>query len=115
HGGVVREGDTIRVRFRDAATREAARGVILANLPDLAPVERDDGQVLLLVASLKPEVHKRVQEQAVQQNIGTLNKRVNELGVAEPIIQQQGADRIVVQLPGVQDIARAKEILGRTA
>ena len=115
HGGVTREGDTIRVRFRDAATREAARGAILANLPDLAPVERDDGQALLLVATLKPEVQKRVQEQAVQQNIGTLNKRVNELGVAEPIIQQQGADRIVVQLPGVQDIARAKEILGRTA
>jgi preprotein translocase subunit SecD len=60
-------------------------------------------------------VHKRVQESAVQQNIGTLHKRVNELGVAEPVIQQQGADRIVVQLPGVQDIARAKEILGRTA
>src|SRR5690606_38114269 len=73
------------------------------------------GQNLLLVASLRPEVYKRVQEQAVQQNIGTLNKRVNELGVAEPVIQQQGADRIVVQLPGVQDIARAKEILGRTA
>jgi preprotein translocase subunit SecD len=78
-------------------------------------VERDDGQDLLLVASLRPEVQKRVQEAAVQQNIGTLHKRVNELGVAEPVIQQQGVDRIVVQLPGVQDIARAKEILGRTA
>jgi preprotein translocase subunit SecD len=115
HGGVVREGQTIRVRFRDAATREAARGAILSNLPDLALVERDDGQDLLLVASLRPEVQKRVQEAAVQQNIGTLHKRVNELGVAEPVIQQQGVDRIVVQLPGVQDIARAKEILGRTA
>jgi preprotein translocase subunit SecD len=115
HGGVVREGQTIRVRFRDAATREAARGAILSNLPDLAVVERDDGQDLLLVASLRPEVQKRVQEAAVQQNIGTLHKRVNELGVAEPVIQQQGVDRIVVQLPGVQDIARAKEILGRTA
>jgi preprotein translocase subunit SecD len=60
-------------------------------------------------------VLKRVQETAVQQNISTLHNRVNELGVAEPVIQQQGADRIVVQLPGVQDIARAKEILGRTA
>jgi preprotein translocase subunit SecD len=115
HGGVTREGQTIRVRFRDAATREAARGAILANIPDLALTERDDGQDLLLVATLKPEVQKRVQESAVQQNIGTLHKRVNELGVAEPVIQQQGADRIVVQLPGVQDIARAKEILGRTA
>jgi preprotein translocase subunit SecD len=115
HGGVTREGQTIRVRFRDAATREAARGAILTNIPDLALAERDDGQDLLLVATLRPEVQKRVQESAVQQNIGTLHKRVNELGVAEPVIQQQGADRIVVQLPGVQDIARAKEILGRTA
>jgi preprotein translocase subunit SecD len=115
HGGVAREGQAIRIRFRDAATREAARAVILTNLPDLALAERDDGQDLLLVATLKPEVQKSVQEQAVQQNIGTLHKRVNELGVAEPVIQQQGADRIVVQLPGVQDIARAKDILGRTA
>ena len=115
HGGVQREGQTIRVRFREAATREAARAALLANIPDLALAERDDGQDLLLVATLKPEVQKRVQESAVQQNIGTLHKRVNELGVAEPVIQQQGADRIVVQLPGVQDIARAKEILGRTA
>ena len=115
HGGVAREGQTIRVRFRDAATRDAARAAISANIPDLAVSERDDGQDLLLVATLRPEVHKRVQEAAVQQNIGTLHKRVNELGVAEPVIQQQGADRIVVQLPGVQDIARAKEILGRTA
>jgi preprotein translocase subunit SecD len=115
HGGVTREAQTIRVRFRDAATREAARGALLAAIPDLALGERDDGQDLLLVATLKPEVQKRVQEAAVQQNIGTLHKRVNELGVAEPVIQQQGADRIVVQLPGVQDIARAKEILGRTA
>ena len=115
HGGVARDGQTIRVRFRDAATREAARGVLLAQVPDLALAERDDGQSLLLVATLRPELQKSVQEQAVQQNIGTLHKRVNELGVAEPVIQQQGADRIVVQLPGVQDIARAKEILGRTA
>jgi len=115
HGGVARDGQVIRVRFRDAATREAARGVLLAQIPDLALAERDDGQNLLLVATLKPELQKSVAEQAVQQNIGTLHKRVNELGVAEPVIQQQGADRIVVQLPGVQDIARAKEILGRTA
>jgi preprotein translocase subunit SecD len=115
HGGVAREGQTVRVRFRDAATREAARATLIANLPDLTFTERDDGQALLLVGALSPEVQKRVQESAVQQNIGTLHKRVNELGVAEPVIQQQGADRIVVQLPGVQDIARAKEILGRTA
>src|SRR5688572_31214658 len=115
HAGVARDGQTIRVRFRDAATREAARAVLLNQVPDLALAERDDGQSLLLVATLKPELQKSVAEQAVAQNIGTLHKRDNELGVAEPVIQQQGADRIVVQLPGVQDIARAKEILGRTA
>ena len=115
HGGVAREGQVIRVRFRDAATREAARGVLLAQVPDLVLTERDDGQSLLLVATLKPELQKSVAEQAVQQNIGTLHKRVNELGVAEPVIQQQGADRIVVQLPGIQDVARAEDILGRTA
>ena len=115
-GGIVtREDQAVQVRFRDAATREKARAAILANLPDLALTERDAGQEFLLVGTLRPEVHKRVQETALQQNIGTLHKRVNELGVAEPVIQQQGADRIVVQLPGVQDVTRAKEILGRTA
>ncbi len=68
-----------------------------------------------LVASLKPEAQKRIQDGAVQQNITILRNRVNELGVSEPIVQQQGAERIVVQLPGVQDTARAKDILGRTA
>ena len=68
-----------------------------------------------MLATLKPEEQKRTQELALQQNIATLRNRVNELGVAEPMIQQQGADRIVVQLPGVQDTARAKEMLGRTA
>jgi len=73
------------------------------------------GGELRLVAGLKPEAQKRIQDGAVQQNITILRNRVNELGVAEPIIQQQGADRVVVQLPGVQDTARAKDILGRTA
>ena len=115
HGGITREGQTIRIRFREAAVREQARAYILNNVPDLVVNERDDGQNLLLVATVKPDFQKRVQETALQQNIMTLHKRVNELGVAEPVIQQQGADRIVVQLPGVQDTARAKEILGRTA
>ncbi len=115
HGGIGRDGQTIRIRFRDAATRDQARAYILNNIPDLAIAERDDGQDLLLVGTVKPEFQKRVQETALQQNIMTLHKRVNELGVAEPVIQQQGADRIVVQLPGVQDTSRAKEILGRTA
>jgi len=115
HGGIAREGQTIRIRFREAGVREQARAHILNNIPDLAVSERDDGQNLLLVCSVKPEFQKRVQETALQQNILTLHKRVNELGVAEPVIQQQGADRTVVQLPGVQDVSRAKEILGRTA
>ena len=115
HGGIAREAQTVRIRFRDAATREQARAYILQNIPDLNVAERDDGQNLLLVCTVKPEFQKRVMETALQQNIQTLHKRVNELGVAEPVIQQQGADRIVVQLPGVQDTSRAKEILGRTA
>ena len=115
YGGIAREGQTIRIRFRDAAMRDQARGYILNNVPDLLVTERDAGQDLELVCSVKPEFQKRVQDTALQQNILTLHKRVNELGVAEPVIQQQGPDRIVVQLPGVQDVARAKEILGRTA
>src|SRR5207302_10988441 len=77
--------------------------------------EREDGQDLLLVATLKPEAIKRTQEYALKQNITTLHNRINELGVAEPVIQQQGADRAVVQLPGAQDTAKAKDILRRTA
>ncbi|MFM7704146.1 MAG: protein translocase subunit SecD, partial [Rubrivivax sp.] len=84
-------------------------------MQDLVIVERNDGQDFMLVATLKPEAQRREMEQAIKQNIVTLNRRVNQLGVAEPVIQQQGADRIVVQLPGVQDTAKAKEILGRTA
>ena len=77
--------------------------------------EREDGQDLLLVATMKPEAIKRNQEYALKQNITTLHNRINELGVAEPVIQQQGAERIVVQLPGVQDVTRAKRLIGRTA
>ncbi|HAN54960.1 MAG TPA: protein translocase subunit SecD, partial [Betaproteobacteria bacterium] len=83
--------------------------------PDLLLTEAAGDGDFKLIASLRPEVQKRTQEFAVQQNITTLRNRVNELGVAEPIIQQQGVDRVVVQLPGVQDTAKAKEILGRTA
>jgi len=115
HAGIAREGATLRIRFRDAATRDKADQVIAAQLQTLDLARRDDGQDLLLVATLKPQALRQEQELAIKQNITTLNRRVNQLGVAEPVIQQQGADRIVVQLPGVQDTARAKEILGRTA
>ncbi len=115
HGGVAREAQQIRIRFRDAAAREQARGVLLSSLGEVTLADREDGQDLLLVGTLKPEALKRNQDFALKQNITTLSNRINELGVAEPIIQQQGADRIVVQLPGVQDVTRAKRLIGRTA
>jgi preprotein translocase subunit SecD len=116
YGGVGREGSNVIVRFRDEAERTKARVEIEKNFPDLLLREAEGtGGELRLVAALKPEAQKRIQDGAVQQNITILRNRVNELGVAEPIVQQQGADRVVVQLPGVQDTARAKDILGRTA
>ncbi len=115
HAGVTRERDTLVVRFRDAETLEKARRAIADALPDLALAEAGSGADLRLVATIKPEAVTRIQDAALKQNISTLAKRVNELGVAEPVVQQQGADRIVVQLPGVQDTAGAKRILGRTA
>ncbi|MBA3034156.1 MAG: protein translocase subunit SecD [Gammaproteobacteria bacterium] len=115
HGGIVREGNMLSLRFRDADSRDKARLVLTDNQPDLDLVEGQDGTDFKLIATLKPVAQKRIQEFALKQNITTLNNRINELGVAEPVIQQQGADRIVVQLPGVQDTAKAKDILGRTA
>ena len=114
HAGIERVGNNIEVRFRDAETRVAARNV-LATQTDLSLADAADGADLKLVVSIKPEALKRTVEEGVKQNIVTLSKRINELGTTEPIIQQQGADRIVVQLPGVQDVARAKDIIGRTA
>ena len=113
--GVTREGMNVVVRFRDAASREKASVAITKGSPDLSLREVEEGGEFRLIASVRPEALKRSQESALQQNLTTLRNRVNELGVAEPVIQQQGADRIVVQLPGVQDTAKAKELLGRTA
>jgi preprotein translocase subunit SecD len=113
--GIQRDGQNVVVRFRDAAARDAASALLERQVPDLALRPEDTDQESRLVATLKPEVQKRIQDFALQQNITTLRNRVNELGVAEPIVQQSGADRVVVQLPGVQDTAKAKEILGRTA
>jgi preprotein translocase subunit SecD len=115
HGGIAREGDVIEVRVRDQAQLEAVRRLMLEQFADLQTVEKVQGTEIKLIASIKPEAARRVQEQALKQNITTLHNRINELGVAEPVIQQQGLDRIVVQLPGVQDTAKAKDILGRTA
>lgn len=115
HAGISREGNNVVVKFRDADTRSKGRIAIEDSQPDLLLTETGSGEDLKLAASLKPEANKRIQEFAIKQNITTLHNRINELGVAEPVIQQQGADRIVVQLPGVQDTAKAKDILGRTA
>jgi preprotein translocase subunit SecD len=115
YAGINRRGDAVEVRFRDAATRSAAREALASQLSELVLTEAGEGTDLSLVGTLRPEALKNTVEDAVQQNISTLSKRVNELGVAEPLIQRQGADRIVVQLPGVQDVARAKDIIGRTA
>ncbi|HEY6897176.1 MAG TPA: protein translocase subunit SecD [Rhodocyclaceae bacterium] len=115
HSGIGREGMNLVVRFRDAETRDKAKFVIGEQQPDLILAESQDGADFKLSASIKPVAQKKIQDDALRQNITTLHNRINELGVAEPVIQQQGADRIVVQLPGVQDTAKAKDILGRTA
>ena len=115
HGGVSRNGQTVEVRFRDVAMVEAAKRLLQDQFPDLTVAQSQDGAETKLVASIQPAAARKVQEQALKQNITTLHNRINELGVAEPVIQQQGLDRIVVQLPGVQDTAKAKDILGRTA
>jgi len=116
HAGITRSGDAIEVRFRDEATLAKARAAIGDANADLTLTEAAaDGTDRRLVVTLKPGAEKALLETSVKQNITTLHNRINELGVSEPVIAQQGADRIVVQLPGVQDTARAKDILGRTA
>ena len=112
---ISREGQTVRISFRDEATRDQAIPVLRQNAPDLNLRSSDIGGNYRIVATLRPEVEQRIREFALAQNIQTLRNRVNELGVAEPIVQQSGLDRVVVQLPGVQDTAKAKDILGRTA
>ena len=115
YAGVSREGEVLSVKFREASERSKAEVEMSQRFADYARRTVDaDGEYTLSI-TLKPEAEKRIQDAAVQQNLMTLRNRVNELGVAEPVIQQQGADRVVVQLPGVQDTARAKDILGRTA
>jgi len=115
HAGIARDGNTVEVRFRDKATLDAAKILLAEQLPDLLWTDSADGDGFKLAGALKPQAARAVQDQALKQNITTLHNRVNELGVAEPVIQQQGADRVVVQLPGVQDTAKAKDIIGRTA
>ena len=115
HIGINRDGNDVTVRFRDNETLVAARTLLQDQLPDLLWQDSAEGADFRLTGTLKPDAARRVQSTAITQNITTLHNRVNELGVAEPVIQQQGADRVVVQLPGVQDTAKAKDIIGRTA
>ena len=115
HGGITRNGQNIEIKVRDQAQLTSARRAFAEQFADLQVVDAADGSEFKITASIKPEAVRKVQEQALKQNITTLHNRINELGVAEPVIQQQGLDRIVVQLPGVQDTAKAKDILGRTA
>ena len=113
--GIARDGDALDIRFRDQETLKAAKEVLQSQLTELTLTEMTDAEGVKLRGFMSSQALKSTVEEAVQQNISTLSKRVNELGVAEPIIQRQGADRIVVQLPGVQDVSRAKDIIGRTA
>ena len=115
HAGITRDGNVVDVRFRDAATALSASNLLTDRLTDLLWTTVPDGADFKLSGSLKPEAARAVQDAALKQNITTLHNRVNELGVSEPVVQQQGADRVVVQLPGVQDTAKAKDIIGRTA
>ena len=115
HAGISRDGQTIQVKASDEQTARAIQNVLTDQFPDLVVTTAPDGAEVRLTATTKPEAARRVQDQALKQNITTLHNRINELGVSEPVIQQQGIDRIVVQLPGVQDTAKAKDILGRTA
>ncbi|MES2412769.1 MAG: protein translocase subunit SecD [Pseudomonadota bacterium] len=115
HAGINRTAQTIEIRFRDTQTLTATKNLIQDQFPDLQTTDAPEGTEYKMVAVIKPEAARRIQDQALKQNMVTLHNRINELGVAEPVIQQQGLDRIVVQLPGVQDTAKAKDILGRTA
>jgi preprotein translocase subunit SecD len=115
YGRISREGNAVTVHFATRDQRDAALNKLGTTFTDLAFTTDDQAEGFTLTARLKPQAETQVQEFALQQNITTLRNRVNELGVAEPVIQQQGASRVVVQLPGVQDTAKAKDILGRTA
>lgn len=115
HSGISRDGNAVVIAFREEAVRKQAEDVLSSQLPDVQWLPSTEGLDLRLTGTLKPKAEIAVQDAALNQNITTLHNRVNELGVAEPVIQKQGRDRVVVQLPGVQDTAKAKDIIGRTA
>ena len=115
HAGITRSGTSLDVTFRSAQERDKARDLLRNTHNDLTLEDRDTDGKYHLIATMTPASLKNVMDYALKQNISTLHNRINELGVSEPVIAQQGANRIVVQLPGVQDTAKAKDILGRTA
>ena len=112
YSGLQRSGETVVIDFRDPDMYRQALPLVKAEAGD-ALIQTVKGSSITL--RLSPQTIEQTKEYAIKQNITTLHNRINELGVAEPVIQQQGADRVVVELPGIQDTARAKDILGRTA
>jgi preprotein translocase subunit SecD len=115
HSGISRDKNNVEIKFRDMASLTKAKDIAQDQLVDYDATVVPDGTDFKLVLTPKPSAALKLQDQALKQNITTLHNRINELGVSEPVIAQQGSDRIVVQLPGVQDTAKAKDILGRTA
>jgi len=115
HSGISRDKNNVEIKFRDLASLNKAKDIAQDQLVDYDATVVPDGTDFKLVLTPKPSAALKLQDQALKQNITTLHNRINELGVSEPVIAQQGSDRIVVQLPGVQDTAKAKDILGRTA
>jgi preprotein translocase subunit SecD len=113
--GITRDPGGLTIALPDAATATTARDLLADRMPGMEWVTEPATEGVRLIGRLTPKAINDIKTQALQQNIDTLHKRVNELGVSEPVIQQQGSDRVVVQLPGVQDTARAKDIIGRTA
>ncbi len=116
HTGMTRVGNVVEISFANEEERARANDLLRNTQPDLVlSLPETTTAPYILRAELSEKAIQNVQSYALKQNISTLHNRINELGVAEPVIAQQGADRIVVQLPGVQDTAKAKDILGRTA
>ena len=112
---IKKDGESIAIYLKTAESKDKVLDIIKSDLSDLVVLEADNQDALLIQVGISDDAQKTAKNNALKQNITTLRNRVNELGVAEPIIQQQGLERIVVQLPGVQDTARAKEILGAVA
>ena len=113
---VSREADgSLRIKFMDAEVRDQARSQLKSSYSEFLMSAEDEGSAYYLLVSLNESTVREIEDYAVNQNLTTLRNRVNELGVAEPLVQRQGRNRIVVQLPGVQDTAAAKRVLGATA